>query len=158
MKEFSWSPNYTIDDWSIAHTIEGLRGIDRASLHAEMQKREREKNVLFWEKFIPGWKLKNSTYLAQEVSFNSSDFEKFRSSLSGFAETLDGDKQRINEIQFCDGSKKKRKYLRISGDEESMEAGPRLGEERPAAVQRDSVMNEDEMDAAGEEKQGVNPA
>ena len=66
--------------------------------------------------------------------------------------------KRINEIRFCNGGRKKRKYLRISVDEEKLEVEPRLGEERPAVVRRISMIHDDEEDEAGEEKQGVNPA
>ena len=137
---------------------QGLRGIEKSSLHAEMHKRQRKKNVIFWEKFIPGWKIKNQKHSAQQVSFSSSDFDQFWSTSFSFAETLDEEKQRINEIRMCDGGRKKRKYLRISGDEGKLEMEPRLGEERPAAVRRIPMIHKDGKDAVGEEKQGENPA
>ena len=111
-------PDYNFDDWSFENTIEGLRGIDKASLHAEMHKRQREMNVIFWEKFVSGWKIKNKKHSAQQVSFNSSDFDKFRSTSFTFA---DEEKQRINEVRMSDEGRKKRKYLRISGDEGKLE-------------------------------------
>ena len=97
-----------------------------------MQRREEKKKEIPWDKIIPGLMIKTPKHSANEVNMFSID--QSMSPVGDCEETLEDRTEKLDETLPHDVKTRKRKYLRISGEDGLIEEGLKLGRIRPAAI------------------------